>query len=185
MASLSVAGKRTFMVGVFCGVLVLLVAEKMDDIYTTDTFCTSCHTMKAYVADDETFLSSSHRTTSSGVVPGCADCHIPKGIIAATYTHIVNGVGDIWGELSNNYDDPGVWQEKRSGLAYAVRDWMRANDSVTCRSCHAEDKIKPARRRGKRQHESAKAEDMTCIDCHYNIVHKPVEPRESFLDGAG
>ena len=82
-------------------------------------------------------------------------------------------------------DIENILAERRPELAYAVRDWMRANDSATCRTCHEEESIKPARKRGRRQHEQAREESMTCIDCHYNLVHEEVEPRESFLDSAG
>jgi nitrate/TMAO reductase-like tetraheme cytochrome c subunit len=78
-----------------------------------------------------------------------------------------------------------VWQQRRPQLAHAVRDWMRANDSVTCRSCHVEAAIEPARKRGQRAHTEARESRMTCIDCHYNLVHEPVEPRDSFLASAG
>lgn len=171
--------------GLVLGVLAALGAEQFDRVTSTDAFCTSCHAMRAYVADDQTFLDSAHRTAASGVRPTCADCHIPKGLVVASYTHVVNGIGDLYGQIAYDYDDPSVWQQRRPQLAHAVRDWMRANDSITCRSCHLEAAIEPARQRGKRAHAEAGEQGMTCIDCHYNLVHEPVEPRESFLDSAG
>ncbi len=174
-----------FVVGGLAGVVFALTAEQIDNLTTTDNFCTSCHSMQAYIADTETYKSSAHQTTASGVRPKCADCHIPKGLVSATYTHIVNGVGDLWGQASLDYEDPKVWEAEKARLAYAVRDWMRANDSVTCRSCHEETSIRPKRKRGKRQHEEARKSSMTCIDCHYNLVHEEIPARESFLNAAG
>jgi nitrate/TMAO reductase-like tetraheme cytochrome c subunit len=66
-----------------------------------------------------------------------------------------------------------------------LRDWLRANDSSTCRSCHEEKSIKPQRNRGQRQHEEARLSAITCIDCHYNLVHDEVPLRDSFLETAG
>jgi len=175
----------TLLIGTTVGLLIALSAEKFDHLTTTDQFCTSCHSMSAYVAESETYRSSSHRNHAGGVQPGCADCHIPKGLVISAYTHVVDGAADLWGQLNYDYQDPEVWEKERARLAYAVRDTMRENDSVTCRSCHTESLIKPKRKRGQKQHETAKAEGMTCIDCHYNLVHDEVEPRDSFIDSAG
>ena len=172
-------------VGFVVGVVAVLAAEQMDHYTNTDAFCTSCHLTGEYIAKSEAYLTSSHRTRASGVEPGCADCHIPKGLVLATWTHVIKGIQDLYGEVAYDYEDPAVWKERRPELAYAVRDWMRANDSATCRSCHDEAEIMPTRKRGQRQHAEAREMGMTCIDCHYNLVHEEVEPRDSFLDSAG
>ena len=170
-----------FIIGGVAGVIAALTAEEVDHLTSTDEFCTSCHAMQTYIADSETYKTSVHQTTTSGVRAGCADCHIPGGLISATYTHVVNGVSDIWGEIHLDYENPATWEAERSRLAYAVRDWFRDNDSVTCRECHEEASIKPQRKRGLKQHAEARETGMTCIDCHYNLVHEEIEPRESFL----
>lgn len=172
-------------VGILGGLVIALGAEKVDQLTSTDTFCTSCHAMQSYIANSQTYKTSVHQTATSGVRPGCADCHIPKGLVAATYTHAINGISDIWGEISNDYDDPEVWHAEKARLAYAVRDWFRDNDSVTCRECHEEASIKPVRKRGQSQHKDARDNGMTCIDCHYNIVHEEIDPRASFLEQTG
>ena len=174
-----------FVVGGLAGVVFALAAEQMDHFTNTDAFCTSCHLTKTYIADTEVYKKSAHQTRASGVRPKCADCHIPKGLVAATYTHIVKGIDDLWGQVRFDYEDPKVWEAQKARLAHAVRDWMRANDSVTCRSCHEEASIKPQRKRGQRQHEEARKTGMTCIDCHYNLVHEEIPARESFLNTAG
>ena len=171
----------SFIIGGIAGVIAALIAEKVDHLTSTDEFCTSCHTMQTYIAESETYKTSLHQTTTSGVRPGCADCHIPKGLVYATYTHVVNGASDIWGEITLDYENPATWEAQRSRLAYAARDWFRDNDSVTCRECHEESSIKPQRMRGQTQHAEALESGMTCIDCHYNLVHEEIEPRESFL----
>lgn len=171
-----------FIVGGIVGLVAVLAAEKMDHMTSTDAFCTSCHAMQAYISEAEAYKTSTHQTTKSGVRPGCADCHIPKGLVRATYTHIVNGVGDLWGEIRYDYDDPKVWDEQKARLAHAVREWMLDNDSATCRSCHEQASIKPERKRGQKQHAEAIENGTTCIACHYNIVHEEIEPSEAFVN---
>jgi cytochrome c-type protein NapC len=58
---------------------------------------------------------------------------------------------------------------------------MLANDSQNCRNCHVMEAIQPERVRGQRQHAEAIETGTTCIACHYNLVHKEVEPSEEFL----
>ncbi len=167
--------------GCLVGLIVALGAEKFDHYTSTDEFCTSCHAMGAYIAQSKVYQNSPHRSHPQGLQPGCADCHIPKGLLISSYTHVVDGAGDLLGQLLHDYSEPDVWQKQKARLAYAVRDAMRANDSITCRGCHDESLIKPSRKRGQRQHQLAQESNMTCIDCHYNLVHDEVEPRESFL----
>ncbi len=174
-----------FIVGGIAGIIFALSAEEMDRLTTTDEFCTSCHAMQIYIANAETYKTSSHQMTASGVRAGCADCHIPTGLVVATYTHVVNGISDIWGQIRHDYENPETWKAEKARLAYAVRDWFRNNDSITCRGCHEEASIKPRRKRGQRQHTEARESGMTCIDCHYNLVHEEIEPRESFLENVG
>ena len=175
----------TFVVGGLAGVVFVLAMEQMDHATSTDEFCTSCHSMQKYIADSEIYKNSAHQTTTSGVKPRCADCHVPKGLVAATYTHIANGIGDLWGEFRHDYEDPKVWEAQKARLAHHARDWMRGNDGVTCKSCHVPGSIKPKRKRGQRMHAEAIKKNMTCIDCHYNIVHDPIPPSERFLNTAG
>ena len=175
----------TFIIGGIAGIFTVLAAEEMDRLTTSDEFCTSCHAMQTYIAEAETYKTSAHQMTTSGVRAGCADCHIPKGLIIATYTHGVNGISDIWGQIRFDYEDPEVWEAEKARLAHAARDWFRGNDSVTCRGCHEEASIKPRRKRGQRQHEEARETGMTCIDCHYNLVHEEIEPSQAFLKAIG
>ncbi len=64
-------------VGLIVGIAAVLGAEQMDHYTNTDAFCTSCHLTGEYIAKSEVYLTSSLQTRSSGVRPGCADCHIP------------------------------------------------------------------------------------------------------------
>ncbi|VAW92973.1 hypothetical protein MNBD_GAMMA23-805 [hydrothermal vent metagenome] len=173
----------TSAIGLLLGVALMLGAEQLDRFTTTDAFCaSSCHSMQTYMANEPTYKKSIHRTTSSGVQPGCADCHVPKGLIAASWSHLIDGSRDLYGELTNDYKKPELWQARRDELAWQVRDKMLADDSRNCRSCHKDKIIKTQRLRAQRQHELAQREKVTCIGCHFNLVHAEVKPRKSFLD---
>jgi len=161
----------------------MLGAEQLDLITTSDAFCaSSCHSMQAYMANETTYKTSVHRTTSSGVQAGCADCHVPRGLIAATWSHIIDGSRDLYGELTNDYSNPERWHDKRVELAWRVRDKMLADNSRNCRSCHKQEVMQTQRLRGQRQHELAQRENVSCIGCHFNLVHAEVKPRQSFLN---
>jgi cytochrome c-type protein NapC len=51
---------------------------------------------------------------------------------------------------------------------------MKSTDSLECRNCHKADSISSELQSEKAQapHKKAKAEGMTCIDCHFGIAHK-------------
>ena len=65
--------------------------------------------------------------------------------------------------------------------AYRVRDRLFEYDSSTCRICHVMEEIEPKRERGVNAHKKAVDEEKTCIECHYNEKHRPVDvPDDAF-----
>lgn len=170
------------LIGVAVGLAAALAAEKVHHVTSTDAFCgTSCHSMEAYVANDEAYVTSAHQTSWSGVHAGCADCHIPEGLVASTWAHVKGGIKDIIAENTNDFSDPAVWEERRERLAHRVRDWFVETDSATCRRCHdQETEIDPGFLRGRDAHKLAIKEKVTCVACHFNLVHQPVPPAEEF-----
>jgi nitrate/TMAO reductase-like tetraheme cytochrome c subunit len=141
---------------------------------STETFCASCHTM-ASIAADPHFLGSAHVSNPFGVRPSCGDCHIRKtNWFVETYIHVKSGVRDVLAEMTQNFDDPKVWEARRAELAKEVQDTMRAEDNVTCTSCHSIASIKPASPEGQASHAALKDAKMACVDCHVNLVHSPV-----------
>lgn len=134
--------------------------------------------METYVMNDPVYQKSAHRTSGTGIIAGCADCHMPpRGLVAKSWAHVKGGVKDVWAELINDFEKPEVWEDRRTELAYAVRDAMLANDSVNCRTCHDIRKIAVKGERGQRAHARSFANKSTCIQCHFNLVHAPVPPR--------
>jgi cytochrome c-type protein NapC len=152
-----------------------IVASTFANHYTsTEAFCsTSCHTMTLQ-AGDPVFQKSAHRSNKQGVVPSCADCHIPtSNWIIETYTHVTSGMRDIFVELTHDFSDPKTWEARRVGLEEETLATIRGWDSSTCRSCHDAAAIKPASEDGRSAHEVLRQGGVTCVDCHINIVHSP------------
>lgn len=172
-------------VGIVLGAGFLLVSLEGNRYTSTEAFCSSCHSMK-FVANDPHFIHSAHRSNAEGVNPSCGDCHIPKtNWFVETYTHVKSGTRDVIAELTHNYSDPTIWEARRVALAHEVRADMRAQDSVTCRSCHDAAVIAPKSERGQAAHALLREGRMTCIDCHFNIVHAPVPPSLEFIRSSG
>ena len=120
--------------------------------------------------------------TWTAVHASCADCHIPPGLLPATWAHIKGGLKDSFVELTNDFQVPENWESRRAELAIQVRVWLVDTDSVTCRRCHThEEAIDPDFRRGQREHRRARTEGVTCIVCYYNLVHESVAPSERLL----
>ncbi len=172
-------------VGGLIGAGALLASVEVNRYTSTDAFCTSCHSMAHVVADPD-FARSAHRSNAAGVRPSCGDCHIPAtNWFTETYAHAVKGLHDVIAEKTNDFSDPAAWEKRRVELAHSVREEMRSQDSVTCRRCHDASVIHPASERGRAAHELVREGRVTCIDCHFNLVHAPVPPQISFIRGSG
>jgi nitrate/TMAO reductase-like tetraheme cytochrome c subunit len=178
-------GLVVLMIGAIVGAGGILVSLEVNRATATNAFCTSCHSMQ-FVANDPVFQHSVHQTAIDGVRPTCADCHIPRtNWFVETFEHVKSGVRDSYAELTHDFSDPKTWEARRVALAHEVRDIMRAQDSVTCRSCHDASAIQPKSERGKAAHSMVREGRMTCIDCHFNIAHAPVPPTIEFIRGSG
>jgi nitrate/TMAO reductase-like tetraheme cytochrome c subunit len=174
-----------FVIGGLAGAGALIASLEVNRATSTDAFCSSCHSM-TFVASDPVFLHSAHRTNGAGVHPSCGDCHIPRtNWFVETWAHVSSGVRDVIAERSHDFGDPTVWEARRVALAHEVRETMRAQDSGTCRSCHDAATIAPKSERGKAAHALMREGRMTCIDCHFNLVHAPVPPTVEFIRGSG
>lgn len=172
-------------VGIVIGAGGMLASNVVNERTSTDEFCTSCHTMESLAADPH-FRASAHVSNPVGVTADCGDCHIPStNWFVETYTHAAQGLKDVYSTWTHDFDEPGVWEAYRVELAHAVREEMREQDSVTCRSCHDAAEITPASREGQAAHALLQSQQVTCIDCHFNLVHAPVPPSLDFVRGSG
>jgi nitrate/TMAO reductase-like tetraheme cytochrome c subunit len=171
-------------VGAIVGAVAIVGSIEVNRHTSTDAFCASCHTM-ANLAVDPKFKQSAHRNNAAGVTPSCGACHIPAtNWFVETYTHVTKGIKDVVAQSMHDYSDAAAWEARRIELAHFVRDEMRTQDSVTCRSCHDAQAIRPASARGQAAHALLRESRMTCIDCHFNLVHAPVPPSLEFIRGS-
>ncbi len=172
-------------VGGLLGAAAIAVSVEGNRYTATEAFCSSCHSMQ-FVANDPHYLASAHHSNDAGVHASCGDCHIPRtNWFVETWTHVSSGTRDVIAELTHNYSDAKTWGARRVALASEVRDLMRAQDSVTCRSCHDAATIRPRSERGRAAHALLREGRLTCIDCHFNLVHAPVPPTLEFIRGSG
>lgn len=163
-------------IGSLGGLLFVVFLQEFHRYTSTNAFCTSCHSMTYAAAAYE---QSRHFRSASGVRAGCADCHVSGGLFAATWDHLVGGKDLLKQVFGPDYDDPVVNTLHLPDAAFAARDWFRRRDSATCRACHQLEAIEGSRSGTAAIHrEDATAK--TCIDCHYNLVHRRVPERATF-----
>jgi len=167
------------------GAGVIIASTFVNRSTSTEAFCTSCHSMAGIGADPH-YRQSAHRSNAVGVRASCGDCHVPAGNwFVETYAHVVDGVRDGIAEYSGSVSDPAAWAARLPVLAERVRQEMRDNDGSACRKCHDPAAISPASEAGRAAHAMLGQWRITCIDCHFNLVHAPIPPSASFLHGSG
>ncbi|HZM34021.1 MAG TPA: NapC/NirT family cytochrome c [Burkholderiales bacterium] len=146
----------------------------------TESFCIGCHEMRENVYVE--YKDTIHDKNRSGVRAVCSDCHVPrepipmlKRKVAATF--------EVWGKITGEINTKEKFEKHRYEMA--KREWMRmkANDSLECRNCHKAESMSTELQSEKAQarHKKAKAEGLTCIDCHFGIAHNEPDgpgPRE-------
>lgn len=172
-------GAGVFMVLIVTiGSVFLVTMDVVDHVFSTQTFCaTTCHVMEINVAKE--MEESDHWNGPSGVQAKCKDCHLSSRLSYAMVEHFV-ATGELFVWLMHDVDKPGEFEPFRPAAADRVRLKMLRNDSARCRDCHTMEAIKPERVRGQNQHAEAMEKGITCIICHYNLVHKAVEPSPAF-----
>ncbi len=146
----------------------------------TEQFCIGCHEMKENVYAE--FKGTIHDVNRSGVRAICSNCHVPhepwplvKRKVRATF--------ELWGHFTGAIDTKEKFEKRRHELATRVWTRMKETDSLECRNCHHDDAFDPEKQseKAKARHAKARAERLTCIDCHFGIAHKEPDgpgPRE-------
>ena len=145
-------------------------------------FCIGCHEMRDTVYQE--YKNTIHYSNRTGVRAICSDCHVPHAWIPKIIRKI-QASKELWGKITGYIDTPEKFEKHRTEIAQ--REWgrMKANNSLACRNCHSVEGMSPDKQteKAKSRHAKAKAEGMTCIDCHYGIAHKEPEgpgPQELF-----
>ena len=158
------------------GIVFMFFLLEFDEFTSSNEFCTTCHSM-TYA--DVSYQQSVHYNSASGVRATCGDCHVSEGLIMATYDHAV-GTKDLIKQLFGpKYDDPVVNLLHLPEAAFAARDWFLRRDSATCKRCHTIEAIQGTRANTAAIHQE-ETEGKTCVDCHYNLVHRKVPDRKTF-----
>lgn len=170
-------------VGAVLAVAFVVAFEPVTRSISTDDFCSYCHLENEYDPRIRMSWSRPMKATVEGdELARCVDCHLPPGIfMPAVYaiSHYLS-LTDLFGHLRDiDGERLGKWLPQRAKTAYRVRDRLYQHDGVTCRTCHDTSKFEPKSEAGQMAHESASVEGTTCIECHYNLVHRAVDLRET------
>ncbi|MDH4094339.1 MAG: NapC/NirT family cytochrome c [Betaproteobacteria bacterium] len=136
----------------------------------TEGFCIGCHEMRDNVYAE--FKDTIHDKNRSGVRAVCSDCHVPREPVAMLKRKMA-ATFEIWGKITGVIDTKEKFEKMRHTMA--VREWtrMKKNNSQECRNCHHFEAMDPDKQteKAKARHEKARAEGVTCIDCHFGIAH--------------
>lgn len=159
------------LVGFAAGVIFWGGFNTVLEATNTEAFCLSCHEMRDNVYPE--YQQTIHYSNRTGVRATCPDCHVPK---EWTYKMVrkVQASRELWGKLVGTIDTPEKFEAKRLQLARSEWARMKAADSRECRNCHSLDSMNAAsqKQRARKQHEMAREDNMTCIDCHKGIAHR-------------
>ncbi len=167
-------------VGILIGHFASVGTLKFNEFTASTEFCGLCHQS---MVESETFQQSNHRMNRFGIVAECGDCHTREGFYMETWDHAASGLRSlVLGVIEGPLADPELQQEKGAAMAHYARDWFVSIDSSSCLKCHNDPRGYPMTGRPSvaREHEKAKAQGISCIGCHYNLVHEPQPVRESF-----
>jgi len=151
---------------------VLMAAGAVGLAWTnTESFCIGCHEMRDNVYAE--FKDTIHDRNRSGVRAVCSDCHVPREPLAMLKRKVA-ATFEIWGKITGVIDTKEKFEKHRYELATRVWTRMKLTDSHECRNCHHAEAMDPEKQseKARARHEKAKAEGITCIDCHFGIAHK-------------
>ena len=159
------------LVGFAAGVIFWGGFNTVLEATNTEAFCLSCHEMRDNVYPE--YQQTIHYSNRTGVRATCPDCHVPK---EWTYKMVrkIQASRELWGKLVGTIDTPEKFEAKRLQLARSEWARMKAVDSRECRNCHSLESMNAAsqKQRARKQHEMAREDNMTCIDCHKGIAHR-------------
>jgi len=160
--------------GFFVGIIFWGGFNTAMEATNTEQFCISCHEMRDNVYPE--YQQTIHYSNRTGVRAVCSDCHVPREW-GYKMVRKVEASKEVWGKITGTIDTREKFEAKR--LTLARREWarMKANDSRECRNCHSLESMasEAQKQRARRQHEMAREENLTCIDCHKGIAHHKPE----------
>ena len=124
--------------------------------------CPECHR-----SPFREYKGSDHSTTEEELRPGCTNCHQPHGLV--TFARYMFPTSPFLGTAEAMMDSLDWEKDARPRLAMKVREGFLKDSGKRCTDCHKGDldwdeELEP--------HQIAGKEKMTCIECHFNLVHK-------------
>ncbi len=134
--------------------------------------CAECH---AYPYEE--YRESAHYDNELEVRPGCVGCHDPHSVREILHWKFIYLNKGVIGEspfhaVSNSLRDIEMWEnELRPKQAAKVRQQMVENKSEKCLTCH---KTESVWWQDIGQHKTMEEQGLSCINCHYNLVHADV-----------
>jgi cytochrome c-type protein NapC len=167
-------------VSLFAAVLLVIGGAAGLAWTSTETFCIGCHEMRDNVYAE--YKDTIHDRNRTGVRAICTDCHVPREP-GPLIMRKMRATFEVWGHLTGVIDTKEKFEAHRSELAQRVWKRMKETDSHECRNCHIAEKMNTELQteKARARHAKARAEGLTCIDCHFGIAHKEPEgpgPRE-------
>lgn len=157
----------------FIAAIVLTTGfTRVIDYTNTPAFCTSCHSMQAFVYEE--YTQTTHYSNNSGVRATCADCHVPRAFVPKMMRKIQATFVEVPSHLRGTINTEEKFEAHRERLAESVWAGMKRSDSRECRACHDLQHMMVAnqRPRARTQHLEAMDNGETCIDCHKGIAHR-------------
>ncbi len=134
--------------------------------------CAECH---AYPYEE--YRESAHYDNELEVRPGCVGCHDPHSVREILHWKFIYLNKGVIGEspfhaVSSSLRDIEMWEnELRPKQAAKVRQQMVENKSEKCLTCH---KTESVWWQDIGQHKTMEEQGLSCINCHYNLVHADV-----------
>ena len=147
----------------------------------TEEFCISCHEMRDNVYAE--YKGTIHDNNRTGVRTTCPDCHVPKEL-GPLLMRKAKATFELWHKAVGTVDTKEKFEAHRYQMALRVWTEMKENDSLECQNCHHIDNmgLNKQSERAQARHAKAKAEKITCIECHFGIAHKEPEGELSPAD---
>ncbi len=140
------------------------------ELTNTESFCISCHAMRAYVFQE--YKKTIHYNNRTGVRASCPDCHVPREWVYKVARKI-QATNELLHWIGGSIASPAAFEAKRSELARLVWRSMEATNSRECRNCHGIGFMTRQAQTGPASvmHGLAVEWGKTCIDCHKGIAH--------------
>ena len=141
------------------------------ELTNTETFCTSCHEMRANVFEE--LKTTVHYNNRSGVRAHCPDCHVPHEW-TDKIARKMQASKEVWGKLFGTINTREKFLDHR--LELPAHEWarMKTNNYLECRNCHSAQWMDITRQspRAVEAHQRSLLWDIkTCIDCHKGSAH--------------